>query len=172
MFANVSLIVAVAKNGVIGSNNSLLWYLSEDLKRFKQLTTGHSILMGRKTYESLPIKPLPKRKHLILTSNSSFGLTQECLRLSSLEQVKDYISLNKDEEIFVIGGGQVYNMLLPYCNRAFITYVHKDFEGDTHFDPLDEIQWKEVLREEIKEDEKSGLKYNFVNYERTEIIPS
>jgi dihydrofolate reductase len=158
----ISIIVAIAKNNVIGANNQLIWHISEDLKRFKALTTGHCVVMGRKTFESIG-KPLPKRTNIVISRKKEF-IIEGCIVVSSFDEA---ISVcGKDEEIFIIGGGELYRQALPVANKLYLTLVHKYFEGDTFFPEIDFKQWHEVHRENGKPTETDGLEYTFVNYER------
>ena len=157
----LSLIVAKAKNNVIGKDNKLLWHLSNDLKRFKNLTTNHTMIMGRKTFESLG-RVLPNRKHVILSHNPDFKVKDENVKIvHSIDELKQYIE--SKEEVFVIGGAMIYNLLMPYVTKMYITEIDKEFEGDTVFPPVDHEKWKEINR---IQNEENGLKYDFVDYER------
>ena len=141
----LSIIVAKAKNNIIGKNNKMIWHLPEDLKHFKNLTTGHTIIMGRKTFESLG-KPLSNRKHIIFSQNPDFKVNDENVEVvHSLLQIQDLIE--GKEEAFVIGGAMIYNFLMPYVKKMYVTEIEKDFEGDTFFPIIDSEIWKEVSRE-------------------------
>ena len=160
----LSIIVAKAQNNIIGKNNKLLWHISEDLKRFKDLTTGHTIIMGRKTFESLG-RILPNRKHIVFTQNPDFKVNDENVKIvHSMLEIQEYIE-NKEEN-FVIGGAMIYNLLMPYVNKMYITEIHKDFEGDTVFPKINLDIWKEVSREKGEDIEQNDLEYDFVVYER------
>ena len=152
----LSLIVAVAKNGVIGANNQLLWHISEDLKRFKAITTGCPIIMGRKTFESLG-RALPNRHNIVITRNGQFTLPEGVTRASSLGDAIE--KAQSEREIFIIGGGQIYNQSIELVDKMYITEVDQTPEGDTVFPEIDTKIWRETLREE-----HDG--YNFINYER------
>ena len=157
----LSIIVAKAKNNVIGKDNRLLWHIPEDLKRFKSLTTGHAIIMGRKTFDSIG-RVLPNRKHVVLTHNPDFKVHDENVEIvHSIDEIKKYIE--SDEENFVIGGAMIYNLLMPYVTKMYITEIDKNFEGDSVFPPVNLEKWKEVKRVESKDD---NLEYSFVDYER------
>ena len=157
----LSIIVAKAKNNVIGKDNKLLWHIPEDLKRFKSLTTGHTIIMGRKTFDSIG-RVLPNRKHVVLTHNLDFKVHDENVEIvHSIDEIKKYIE--SDEENFVIGGAMIYNLLMPYVTKMYITEIDKNFEGDSVFPPVNLEKWKEVKRVESKDD---NLEYSFVDYER------
>ena len=160
----LSIIVAKAKNNIIGKDNKIIWHLPEDLKHFKNLTTGHVIIMGRKTFESLG-KPLPNRKHIIFSQNPDFKVNDENVEvIHSLLQIQDLIE--GKEEVFVIGGAMIYNFLMPYVNKMYVTEIEKDFEGDVFFPSIDETVWKETSREKGLKDENNNLDYYFVTYER------
>lgn len=156
----------MARNGAIGKDNGLLWHISADLKRFKALTGGHTVLMGRRTYDSLPKKPLPNRKHLILTSDAAYPVPEGGQRLADVEACKAYFAAHPGEDIFIIGGGQVYKQLLPYADTLYLTEVRADFEADTFFPQIDLAQWREEEEGAWILDENSGLTYRFVDYKR------
>lgn len=158
----ISIIVAVAENNVIGANNQLIWHISEDLKRFKALTTGHHIIMGRKTFESIG-RPLPKRTNIIVSRNKNFA-AEGCIVVASLEEALTVSA--SDSEVFIIGGGELYRQTLPLAHKLYLTRVHKSFDGDTFFPEISEADWKEVFSEEKKPASESELGYMFVNLER------
>ena len=160
----LSIIVAKAKNNVIGKDNQLLWHLSDDLKRFKKLTTGHTIIMGRKTFESLG-RVLPNRKHIVFTQNPDFKVNDENVQIvHSMLQIQEYIE--SQEEVFVIGGAMIYNLLMPYVKKMYVTEIDKEFDGDAFFPRIDEIKWKEISREKGPEDEENNFIYEYVTYEK------
>ena len=124
----LSIIVAKAKNNVIGKDNKLIWHLSDDLKRFKTLTTGHTIIMGRKTFESLE-RVLPNRKHIVFTQNPDFKVEDENVEVvHSMLQIQEYIE--NEEEAFVIGGAVIYNLLMPYVKKMYVTEIDEEFDGE------------------------------------------
>ena len=158
----LSIIVAKAKNNIIGKDNQLIWHLPEDLKRFKNLTTGHTIIMGRKTFESIG-RILPNRKHVVFTNNTDFNINNENVEIvHSMLQIQQYIE--SEEECFVIGGAMIYNLLMPYVTKMYVTQIDEEFEGDTFFPKIDEEKWKIVERIPAKEESK--VKYEFLTYER------
>ena len=160
----LSIIVAKAKNNIIGKDNKMIWHLPEDLKHFKNLTTGHTIIMGRKTFESLG-KPLPNRKHIIFSNNPDFKVKDENVEVvHSLLQIQELIE--GKEEAFVIGGAMIYNFLMPYVKKMYVTEIEKDFDGDAFFPRIDNKIWKETSREKGIKDENNKLDYYFVTYER------
>ena len=160
----LSIIVAKAKNNIIGKDNKIIWHLPEDLKYFKNITTGHTIIMGRKTFESLG-RVLPNRKHIIFSNNPSFNVNDENVKVvHSLLEIQDLIE--GKEEAFVIGGAMIYNFLMPYVKKMYVTEIDKEFEGDTFFSKIDDNMWKETSREKGIKDDKNNLDYYFVTYER------
>lgn len=150
----LSIIVAIAKNNVIGNDNKLIWHISEDLKRFKEITSGKTIVMGRKTFESLP-GVLPNRKHIILTRDKNFKVNSECVEI-----IYDFDELlnkykNSDDEVFIIGGGEIYKQLLPYSNKLYLTKINKDFDGDTYFPQINYNDFKIDYESDVITDEKA-----------------
>lgn len=157
MIKTLSIIAAVAANGAIGKGNDLLWHLSDDLKYFKRLTSGHKIIMGRKTFESFPNGPLPKREHVILSRSEN--APQE--RCSFVKTVEEAIALaDEKDENFVIGGGKIYELFLPFVAKMYLTHVRSDFDADTFFPAYNRAYW-ELHSGELHKDEKSGLQYSF-----------
>ncbi|MGI6342135.1 MAG: dihydrofolate reductase [Bacteroidales bacterium] len=140
----ISIIVAISKNYAIGKDNKLLWHISADLKRFKKLTTGNTIIMGRKTYLSLPRKPLPDRKNIVLTRSKNFE-AEGCVVVNNIEQV--FKNLSPNNENFVIGGESVYKMFMPYANKIYLTVVDREYEADTFFPEINFDEW-DVIDEE------------------------
>lgn len=160
----LSIIVAKAKNHIIGKENKLIWHLPEDLKHFKNLTTAHTIIMGRKTFESLG-RVLPNRKHIVFSQNPDFKVQDENVEVvHSLLQIQELIE--KKEEAFVIGGAMIYHLLMPYVTKMYVTEINEEFEGDTFFPKIDPAIWKETSREKGIKDEKNPYDYDFVIYER------
>lgn len=161
---NLSIIVAIAQNGAIGKDNDLLWHLSGDLKRFKQLTTGHHVVMGRKTWDSLPKRPLPKRQNIVMTNNPDFAADGATV----VHSVNDLFNVLKDcdDEVFVMGGAAIYKALLPFCRRLYITRVYRDYEADVYFPTIDMSEFTLVSLGEPLQDEESGLDFAYEEYER------
>ena len=160
----LSIIVAKARNNVIGKDNKLIWHIPEDLKRFKNLTTGHTIIMGRKTFESLG-RVLPERKHIVFSQNPDFKVNDENVEIvHSMLQIQAYIE--SDEEVFVIGGSMIYNLLMPYVKKIYVTQINQDFDGDTVFPRINEDIWKVSEKSSELKDENSKLSYEFITYER------
>ncbi len=160
----LSIIVAVAENGVIGHNNQLIWHLPEDLKMFKRLTSGHPIIMGRKTFESIG-KPLPNRTSIIITKNPEFQI-EGCITVHSLEEAIEAANEIEENEAFIIGGAEIYRLALPFADTIYLTEVHHTFEGDTFFPAIDKDIWEEVNRTDHDIDEKHLYKYSFVELEK------
>ena len=151
----------MSDNRVIGNNNELIWKLSSDLKRFKELTTGHPVVMGRKTYESIG-KPLPNRRNIIITRNSEYEV-EGCETVSSLEEAL----LLTNNDCFIIGGGEIYKQSLEVADKIYLTLVHKDFEGDTTFPELGK-EWATIDTKDFDADEKNEYNYSFIEYDRYE----
>ncbi|GFD80235.1 dihydrofolate reductase [Tenacibaculum sp. Mcav3-52] len=159
----ITLIAAIAKNNALGKDNDLIWHLPADLKRFKKVTTGHPILMGRNTFESIG-KPLPNRTSIIITRNNNY-FVDGCLMANSIEQA---IELTEGKDAFIIGGAQIYKDALEQnlIDRLDITLIHHEFEADAFFPEINMEIWKEVAREDFKADEKNKYDYSFVSYEK------
>ena len=163
MTPNVELIAAVAANGVIGADNRLPWHLSEDLKRFRALTMGHAVIMGRKTWESLP-RALPQRQNIVVTRQPHFAAAGAQVAHSfpaALAQVE------RPAPVFCIGGGELYRAALPFATRIHLTEIAREFDGDARFPSLDRSQWRETSREDRPPEEPGGFAYSYVTYERT-----
>lgn len=159
----IKLIVAKASNNVIGDKNNLIWHLPNDLKHFKNLTTGHPIIMGRKTYESLG-RPLPNRTNIIITRDQNF-IDDQIIITHSLEQA--LAKANEiQEDVFVIGGGEIYKQAMEYVDVIYLTEVHHEFNGDTYFPEIDEESFEEVERVHHMKDEKHPYSYSFITYKR------
>ncbi|MCS6822849.1 MAG: dihydrofolate reductase [Cytophagaceae bacterium] len=160
----VSIIVAVSQNGVIGKNNKLLWKLSDDLKRFKKITSGHHVIMGRKTYQSIG-KPLSDRMNIIISRTNLSALPCDCIYASSLDEALQIARQRNEQECFVIGGGEVYKKALPQADKLYITHVHHVFDGDTFFH-CDLSAWKLVSSEYIPQNKKNEYDSTFCIYIR------
>jgi dihydrofolate reductase len=156
----ITIIVAKSNNGIIGKDGDLPWRIPEDLKRFKRLTTGNIVVMGRKTYDSIG-RPLPNRKNIVISRNTS-------LKIEGVEVEQDLIDVlkrNQEENVYVIGGGQIYVEALPFSEKLEVTEVDVELVGDTSFPEIDSSQWKEIFREK-RVDSESNLTYSFVSLER------
>lgn len=158
----ITIVVAISQNNAIGRDNQLLWHLPADLKHFKSITTGHTVIMGRKTYDSIG-KPLPNRRNIVITR-------QQGLQLAGIEVVnslEEALSLCKtDEEVFIIGGAEIYKQALPLVHKIELTRVHQEFEADAFFSELAKETWKEVWKEDHLPDEKNKFAYTFSTLER------
>jgi len=162
--SEISIIAAVADNFAIGKANDLPWYLPADLKHFRQLTTGHAVVMGKRTFESLPKGPLPNRKNIVLTSIMSEGVNEGYFEADSLE---DAVYLCEHEEkVFIIGGATVYKQSINKVNTMYITWIHKSFTADTYFPEVNFKEWNEVSREDYDADEQNQFPYSFSVYKR------
>jgi len=158
----IVIIAAVAKNGVIGKDNALPWHLPEDMKHFKALTTGHAVIMGRKTWESLPPKfrPLPNRHNIVLTRNAAYDAPGATV----VTELDEAMKLGAVGTAFIIGGAELYAHILPHAQRLELTEIDTAFEGDARFPAWDRAQWREVKRESGRTE--AGLGFAFVTYER------
>ena len=159
----ISIIVAVSDDWGIGKDNELLWNISEDLKRFKRLTTGNTVIMGKKTWESLPRRPLPNRKNIVLTDNSKEVIDGAITSYS----IDDALSkCDKSDEIFIIGGGSIYRQFMPLADRLYITLVHKKARADVFFPSIDPAVWKVVCEEVYDPGNQEGVPYTYFIYDR------
>lgn len=161
----ISIIAAIAKNNIIGGDNKLLWHIPEDLKHFKDLTSNHTIIMGRKTFESLP-GVLPKRHHIVLTKDKSYTVDSDSVTIiHNFKKIVDKYETS-EEEVFVIGGGEIYSVFLPYCKNLYFTKVNKDFKGDTYFPKIEPSEWKITYSSEENKNLKDNLEFKFINLTR------
>lgn len=155
----ISIIVAISENGIIGAGNAMPWHISEDFAHFKAVTLGHPVVMGRKTFESIG-RPLPQRRNIIISRQN--GLTIDgCEVVGSLEEA--IALLPKDEEIFIIGGGEIYRQAMPIADKLYITHIHKTIEGDTAFPTIDD-SWAIVSKEEYSRGKEFTYPFDFVEY--------
>ena len=161
----ITIIAAIGNNNELGKGNDLIWYLPADLKRFKKRTTGHPIIMGRNTFESIG-KPLPNRRTIIITRNTSYQ-KEGCEVVHSLEDAIELIA--SQEDAFIIGGAQIYKEAMEknVVDQLDITKVHQDFDADVFFPAIDSMVWEEVSRENFSPDEKNLFSYSFINYKKT-----
>ncbi|MDR0659842.1 MAG: dihydrofolate reductase [Prevotellaceae bacterium] len=157
----LSIIVAVAENNVIGCNNQLIWHISEDLKYFKRITSGHAVIMGRKTFESIG-KPLPHRTNIVISKNAELK-PEGATVVPSLEDA--IAKVNPQEENFIIGGGSIYREAMCLADKLYLTKIHHTYEGDTFFPEIGN-EWKEISREDFEHGEKFGHPFSFITYER------
>ncbi len=158
----ITIIAAIAKNNALGKNNDLIWHLPADLKRFKKITSGHYILMGRNTFESIG-KPLPNRTTIIITRNKNY-YKDGCLIAHSIEEAIEMAS--SEERIFILGGAQIYKEAIEkdLVDQLDITFVHHEFDADAFFPEIDLKKWEEKNRENFKADKKNNYDYSFVSY--------
>jgi dihydrofolate reductase len=156
-----SIVVAIAQNNAIGKDNKLLWHLPKDLKHFKEITTGGTVIMGRKTYDSVG-RPLPNRRNIVITRQQIE--IPGCEVVHSLDTALELCSAEK--EVFIVGGAEIYKMAMPLTDRIFLTIVHQDFDADTFFPEIKKETWKETERQDHEADEKNPLPYSFITLER------
>lgn len=159
---NISIIVAIAQNFAIGKNNDLLFHLPTDLKRFKKITSGHTIIMGRNTLLSLPKWPLPNRRHIVITDKPDDQF-EGCEVVFSIDEAIDKVK--NEDEAFIIGGGMIYRQFYPVAGKLYLTLVHKDFEADTFFPEINYQEWEESAREDCY-DEKNDFNYSYLDLKR------
>lgn len=158
----VFLIAAMAENRALGKDNQLLWHLPDDFKRFKQLTSGHYIIMGRKTFESLPRK-LPNRTHIIVSRQMGYQV-DDCLTVNSLEEALRQVP--QDQDVFIIGGGEIYTQALPIADVVELTRVHTEVEADTFFPEINANEWQLTSEDYHPKDEKHAFDFTFETYIR------
>lgn len=158
----LTLIAAAAENNALGKDNDLVWHLPDDFKRFKKLTSGHFIIMGRKTFESFP-KPLPNRTHIVITKQRDYH-PKEIIVVHSLEAALELVK--NDKQPFIIGGGEIYRQSMEIADRIELTRVHGSFEADTFFPEIDENKWKLVAEEYHPKDEKHNYAFTYLTYDR------
>ncbi|MGZ3810501.1 MAG: dihydrofolate reductase [Mucilaginibacter sp.] len=157
----VSIVVAISENNAIGKNNQLLWHLPADLKHFRLITTGHTVIMGRKTYESVG-KPLPHRRNIIITRQD---ITIEGCEV--VKSIEDALALCADEqEVFIVGGAEIYRLSMNLTDCIYLTIVHQTFDADTFFPEIDYDVWVQTEREDHQPDEKNKLPYSFITLNR------
>jgi len=159
--SELTIIVAAGENDAIGKDNKLIWHLSDDLKRFKSLTNGHHIIMGRKTFESFP-KPLPNRTHIVISRQENYKVPDGVIVVNSLEDAID--ASRNDKEPFVIGGGEIYKQAMPLANKIELTRVHESFDADTFFPKIDSTIWKEINNTFHNKDEHHDYAFSFLTY--------
>jgi len=162
IYPNIAIIVAIAENFAIGRNNNLLFHLPNDLKRFKKITSGHAVIMGKKTLFSLPNGPLPNRRNIVITDVPGETF-EECETVYSIDEAVEIV--RNEELAFVIGGGMIYRQFYPIAGKLFLTMAHQDFEADTFFPEIDFSEWKELARETLF-DEKNNFSYSNIDLVR------
>tara|TARA_R100001369_G_scaffold58144_1_gene85000 strand:- start:3432 stop:3914 length:483 start_codon:yes stop_codon:yes gene_type:complete len=158
----ITLIAAAGENNELGKDNDLVWHLPDDFKRFKNLTTGHHIIMGRKTFESFP-KPLPNRTHLVITRNKEYQ-KEGAVVVHSLDEA--LLKAQNDPQPFVIGGGEIYKLAIDTADKIELTRVHGTFEADTYFPEIDMEKWQLISEVKHEKDEKHNYSFSYLTYER------
>ncbi len=156
----ITLIAAAAENNSLGKDNQLIWHLPDDFKRFKQITSGHYIIMGRKTFESFP-RPLPNRTHIIITRQKDYTV-EDCIVVNSIEEAIAISS--KEEDVFIIGGAEIYNQSIVFADKIELTRVHSNFEADAYFPEIDKTKWKIDFEEFHPKDEKHKFDFTFQTF--------
>ena len=159
---NISIIVAIAENFAIGKNNDLLFHLPNDLKYFKEITSGHTIIMGRNTLLSLPKWPLPTRRHIVITDKKD-DFFEGCETVFSIDEAIEKVK--NEAEAFIIGGGMIYRQFFPIAGKLYLTLVHKPFDADVFFPEINYSEWEEISREDFQ-DKKNGFDYSYLNLKR------
>jgi dihydrofolate reductase len=159
----ITLIAAAAENNALGKDNDLIWHLPDDFKRFKQITTGHHIIMGRKTFESFP-KPLPNRTHVIITRQNDYSAPEGCIVVNSLKSAIEVCP--KDEDVFIIGGGEIYKQSMGIADKIELTLVNTSPDADTFFPEIDKKEWELTFEEFHPKDEKHAFDFSFLTYIR------
>lgn len=158
----ISIIVAIAKNGVIGDKNTLLWHLREDMIHFRTITSGHPVVMGRKTYDSIG-RPLPKRTNVVITRDTELQI-EGCTMAHSLTEAVEMF--DSSEEVFIIGGAQIYNQAMPIADRLYLTIIDKEYEGDSSFPEIDYNSWRQISCEKFERGEAFEYPFSFITLER------
>ena len=163
----VSLIVAVAENNVIGKDNNLPWHLPADMKYFRDTTLGHCVIMGRKNYDSIPLKyrPLEKRTNIVITRQKDFK-ADNCIVVHSVEEALSEAKRENESEAFIIGGADIYKQTIDVADKVYYTKIHHLFDGDTFFPVLDESRWKLTSKKDIATDEKNKFPFSICVYEK------
>ena len=154
------LIAATSQNNALGKDNKIIWHLPDDFKRFKELTSGHHIIMGRKTFESFP-KPLPNRTHIVITRQQNYA-PEGCIVVNSIEDAFEICP--KNEDVFLIGGAEIYKLGLPYTDKIELTFINETFEADAFFPEIDFSEWKLTNEEFHAKDEKHAYDFSFQTY--------
>lgn len=159
----ITIIAAIAENNALGKDNQLIWHLPADLKRFKQVTLNHHIIMGRKTFESLG-KPLPNRTSIIISRNKNY-IAEGCIVVNSLNEALQAAAADKNP--YILGGAEIYKQAIEIADKLDLTFVHHTFDADAFFPVIDSSVWKETSRQRFKADEKNKYDYSFVSYIKT-----
>ena len=159
----ISIIVAVSEDYGIGKNNELLWHIPDDLRRFKNLTYGQCVIMGKKTWESLPKRPLPGRRNIVLTDDPKENIPLSITAYSVEDALNKCV---KDEEVYIIGGGSIYRQFIPLADRLYVTHIHKKTPADTFFPEIDPRIWEPIEKEEHNEEDDHHFSYTYIIYQR------
>ncbi len=159
----ISIIVAIASNYAIGKDNDLLWHISDDLKRFKRITSGHPVVMGKNTFFSLPFRPLPKRRNIVLTDIAGEQI-EGCEMAYSIDESIEL--MDAEQENFIMGGGSIYKQFMPLAQKLYITRVHQDFEADVFFPQIDEKLWKLVEKTDMEPEKQGSFRFTYEIWER------
>ena len=165
----LSIIVAVSENHVIGKDNGLIWHLPADMKFFKEKTKGHAIITGRKNYESIPEKfrPLPERTNIVVTRQLDYN-AKGAIVVSSIDEAIEYVRTHfTNQEVFIIGGAEIYKQTLAICQKVYLTRIHHTFQGDAFFPELPAADWKLTKQEDVSADEKNKYPFTFEIWEQT-----
>jgi dihydrofolate reductase len=160
---SISIIVAIAENNAIGKDNDLLWHISDDLKRFKKITSGHKIVMGKNTFLSLPVRPLPNRTSIVITDDTADNY-EGCIMAYSIGDAMS--KCGDDEECFIIGGGSIYTQFLPLADKLYLTKVDRSYEADTFFPEIRSDEWELIEQEDHIDEENNSLPFSFQTYTR------
>lgn len=166
---NISLIVALSKNQVIGKNNKLAWNLPDDMKYFSNMTRNHAVIMGRKNWESIPnnYRPLPNRKNIVVTRNNNFR-DKGAIVVNSIKKAIEESRVSEDEEIFIIGGGEIYKLGFDYVDKLYITEIYANIDGNTYFPKWNKENWKEISRISHPKDKRHEFDFDYVIYKKSE----
>jgi dihydrofolate reductase len=167
MMKKVSIIVAIAENNAIGKENKLLWYISADLKRFKQITSGHTVIMGKNTFYSLPKRPLINRRNIIISDDPDDSFPGCEMAYSIREAIA---KCDAGHENFIVGGASVYRQFLPLAQKLYITRIHKSYDADTFFPEILPGEWEIIEEENIMNDPQNDFTYSFLTYERKKYL--
>ena len=163
----ISQIVAVAENGVIGKNNQLPWHLPADMKYFRDTTMGHCVIMGRKNYDSIPLKyrPLEGRTNIVVTRQKNFR-AEKCIVVNSVEDALSEAKKKNETEVFIIGGADIYKQTIGIAHKLYVTHINQTFDGDAFFPKIDSNRWKKMMQTDIQSNEKNKFPFSFCVYEK------
>ena len=159
----ISIIAAVSDNNALGANNDLLWHIPHDLKRFKEITKNHTVIMGNNTYLSLQVKPLPYRRNIVISRNKNNSYTG-CIMARSVEEAINYMDI--DKENFILGGGVIYNLFMPFTDKMYLTVVHKEYNADVYFPDIIYPDWDVVFKEEHRQEQPEPLDFTYITLQK------